>query len=134
MKTLMVAAVCALSVGLLTGCNALRDTTGANGLLAEVTEEVAPIEDVTVILTPGGRSLRDAAVLAANRRRWTAQLQGENTVRCTLTQRGHQVVVDVVLKDAKTFSIRKVWSNIPARKYNVWANNLQREIIAQTAR
>ena len=44
-----------------------------------------------------------------------------------------EVVVDVVLAE-KSFSIRKVNSTVPERKYNQWANNLQREIVHQASR
>ena len=62
------------------------------------------------------------------------QAQANGTIRCTLTQREHLVVVDVVPNGEQSFSIRLVQSNIPVRKYNQRANNLSREIVLQASR
>ena len=91
-----------------------------------------PVENVTVTLAQG-RTLKNAVMTAATRRRWLPSAQG-NTIRCTLNQREHLVVVDVVLTDERTFSIRQVQSNIPVRKYDQWVNNLSREIVFQASR
>ena len=91
-----------------------------------------PVENVTVTLAQG-RTLQNAVMTAATRRRWVPSAQG-NVIRCTLSQREHLVVVDVVLTDAQTFSIRQVQSNIPVRKYDQWINNLSREIVYQASR
>ena len=91
-----------------------------------------PVENVTVALAQG-RTLPCAVMAAATRRRWLPSAQG-NVIRCTLSQRDHLVVVDVVLTDERTFSIRQVQSNIPVRKYNQWVNNLSREIVFQASR
>ena len=92
-----------------------------------------PVENVTVTLAQG-RTLQNAVMTAATRRRWVPSAQGGNVIRCTLNQREHLVVVDVVLTDAQTFSIRQVQSNIPVRKYDQWINNLSREIVFQASR
>ena len=86
-----------------------------------------PVENVAVTLAQG-KTLQSAVMMAATRRRWVPSAQG-NVIRCTLSQREHLVIVDVVLTDARTFSIRQVQSNIPVRKYDQWVNNLSREIV-----
>ena len=91
-----------------------------------------PVENVTVTLSQG-RTLQSAVMTAATRRRWVPSAQG-NVIRCTLSQREHLVIVDVVLTDDRTFSIRQVQSNIPVRKYDQWVNNLSREIVFQASR
>lgn len=91
-----------------------------------------PVENISVTLAQG-RTLKSAVITAATRRRWMPSAQG-NVIRCTLSQREHLVVVDVVLTDARTFSIRMVQSNIPVRKYDQWVNNLSREIVFQASR
>ena len=55
-------------------------------------------------------------------------------MRCTLEQRENRVVADVVPMPGGTFDIRCVESNIPARKYNQWADNLRREIVVRANR
>ena len=104
------------------------------GIAGCSTPEVAPqpVENVTVTLAQG-RTLKSAVMTAATRRRWVPSAQG-NVVRCTLSQREHLVVVDVVLMDARTFSIRQVQNNIPIHKYDQWVNNLSREIVFQASR
>ena len=62
------------------------------------------------------------------------QAQADGSIRCTLSQREHLVVVDVVPVGNKAFSIRMVQSNIPVRKYDQWVNNLSREIVLQASR
>lgn len=93
----------------------------------------ANIENVVVVVA-SGRSLKEAVMTAAARRRWTPLEIGSATIRCTLVQRSHKVVVDVHLLDAQHYSIRMVESNIPARKLAQWVNNLQREIALHAAR
>ena len=90
------------------------------------------IVDVPYALAPG-RTFGDAVNAAAARRRWVPQALGNGTIRCTLDQREHHVVVDVVPAEG-TFSIVYVESNIPNAKYSQWANNLSREIAARAAR
>ena len=92
---------------------------------------IASVEDVSYVLAPG-RTFEGAVCRAAARRRWTPQKVSPETIRCTLVQREHRVVVDVVQKGS-SFSIRLVESNIPAPKYNQWVNNLRREIVAMAA-
>ena len=93
----------------------------------------ADVENVVVVVAQG-RTLKEAVVTAAARRRWTPSEIGDATVRCTLVQRSHRVVVAVHLLDARRYSIRMVESNIPARKLAQWVNNLQREIALHAAR
>ena len=92
---------------------------------------VVPVEDVPYVLAPG-RTFEGAVCRAAARRRWTPQKISAETIRCTLVQREHRVVVDVVQKGS-SFSIRLVESNIPIPKYNQWVDNLRREIVARAA-
>ena len=92
-----------------------------------------PVENVSVTLAQG-RTLPGAIMAAATRRRWLPQEQPGGTIRCTLSQREHLVVVDVVPNGSNAFSIRFVQSNIPVRKYDQWVNNLSREIVFQAAR
>ena len=96
-------------------------------------EAAGSIENVSVTLAPG-RTLASAITAAASQRRWLPQAQADGTMRCTLSQREHLVIVDVVPNGEGAFSIRLVQSNIPVRKYNQWANNLKREIVYQAAR
>ena len=117
MVALFAAAVCGLS-----GC----------WLQSDVGASPEPIEHVSVSLAPG-RTLSSAVMAAASRRRWLPQAQADGSIRCTLSQRDHLVVVDVVPNSDGTFSIRMVQSNIPVRKYNQWANNLSREIVYQAS-
>lgn len=90
-----------------------------------------PVEDVSYVLAPG-RTFEGAVCRAAARRRWAPQKISAETIRCTLVQREHRVVVDVVQKGS-SFSIRLVESNIPIPKYNQWVDNLRREIVARAA-
>ena len=85
------------------------------------------------MLAPG-RTLVGAVTVAAARRGWLPHAQANGTIRCTLTQRKHLVVVDVVPNGEQSFSIRLVQSNIPVRKYNQWANTLSREIVFRASR
>ena len=94
---------------------------------------VTPVENVAVEYAQG-RTFASAVNLAATRRRWLPQAQADGSIRCTLSQREHLVVVDVVPVGAKAFSIRMVQSNIPVRKYDQWVNNLSREIVLQASR
>ena len=91
-----------------------------------------PVENISVTLAPG-RTLAGAITAAASRRRWLPQAQANGTIRCTLSQREHLVVVDVVPNGERAFSIRFVQSNIPVRKYDQWVNNLSREIVYQAS-
>ena len=93
----------------------------------------APVENVAVTLAQG-RTLSSAIMTAATRRRWLPQSQENGTIRCTISQREHLVVVDVVPNGEQSFSIRPVQSNIPVRKYDQWVNNLSREIVFQASR
>ena len=122
-KKLFAVALCAVIGCGLVGCS----STGADGYAP------AQIENVAVTLAPG-RTLAGAVTAAATRRRWMPQAQANGTIRCTLTQREHLVVADVVPNGEQSFSIRLVQSNIPVRKYNQWANNLSREIVFQASR
>ena len=92
----------------------------------------APVENVSVTLAQG-RTLSSAIMTAAARRRWVPQNQANGTIRCTISQREHLVVVDVVPNGEQSFSIRPVQSNIPVRKYDQWVNNLSREIVFQAS-
>ena len=92
-----------------------------------------PVENVSFTLAQG-RTFTSAVTTAATRRRWLPQVQADGTIRCTLSQREHLVVVDVVPVGAQAFSIRQVQSNIPVRKYDQWVNNLSREIVFQASR
>ena len=92
-----------------------------------------PVENVAVEYSQG-RTFEIAVTLAATKRRWLPQTQADGSIRCTLCQREHLVVVDVIPVGAKAFSIRMVQSNIPVRKYDQWVNNLSREIVFQATR
>ncbi len=85
------------------------------------------IDNVSVVVSQG-RTLKDAVVYAATYRRWVPEEVDAATIRCTLVQRAHKVVIDVRLLDERHYSIGMVESNIPARKVASWVNNLQREI------
>ncbi len=124
MKTMAVALVAGLSC-VLAGCMS-SDT-------ATATTAPAPVENVSVELAPG-RTLQSAIMAAAAHRRWLPTKQADGTIRCTLSQREHMVVVDVVPVGEKAFSIRMVQSNIPVRKYDQWVNNLSREIVMRASR
>lgn len=108
---------------------------GLTGCLSSGLEATLPanVENVAVAVAQG-RTLKEAVVTAAARRRWTPSELGDATIRCTLVQRSHRVVVDVHLLDAQHYSIRMVESNIPARKLAQWVNNLRREIARHAAR
>ena len=126
MKTMKMMTV-ALVLGLgcvLAGCMS-SDT-------ATATAAPTPVENVSVELAPG-RTLQSAIMAAAAHRRWLPAKQADGTVRCTLSQREHKVVVDVVQVGEKSFSIRMVQSNIPVRKYDQWVNNLSREIVMRAS-
>ena len=81
-----------------------------------------------------GRTFVSVVRDAATRRRWSVQALADGTVRCTIVQREHRVVADVVPGPGSTFSIRCVESNIPVKKYNQWAENLRRDIVFLAAR
>jgi len=91
------------------------------------------VENVSVVVAPG-RTLKDAVVYASTRRRWVPEEVDFATIRCTLIQRAHKVVIDVRLLDECHYSIKMVESNIPAKKVASWVNNLQREIAKYAAR
>ena len=118
MKVLvLVAAVAALpAVAVFSGC-----VSGSSEIPRE-------IRSVQYTLAPS-RTFESAVAEAAKRRRWMAQKLANGTMRCTLEQREHRVVADVVPMPGGTFDIRCVESNIPAKKYNQWADNLRREIV-----
>ena len=121
-RTIAAAAlVAAMGCGM-AGCETSADVGGVPAL----------IENVNVTLAPG-QTFASAVTQAATRRRWVPQQQANGTIRCTLTQREHLVIVDVVPTGPQSFSIRLVQRNIPVRKYNQWANNLSREIVARAA-
>ena len=122
MKVMTVAIVVGLSC-ILAGCMSSDTATAAP----------TPVENVSVELAPG-RTLSGAIMAAAVYRRWLPTKQADGTVRCTLSQREHKVVVDVVQVGEKSFSIRMVQSNIPVRKYDQWVNNLSREIVMRASR
>lgn len=124
MKTMKMMTV-ALALGLgcvLAGCMSSDTATAAP----------KPVENVSVELAPG-RTLQSVIMAAAAHRRWMPSKQADGTVRCTLSQREHKVVVDVVQVGEKSFSIRMVQSNIPVRKYDQWVNNLSREIVMRAS-
>lgn len=120
MKKLMLIATCGLCVA---GCS----TFGERATLPP------NIENVPVVLAPN-RDLKSAVVVAAARRRWTPAEVDAETIRCTLVQRAHKVVVDVRLIDERHYSVLMVESNIPAKKVAQWVNNLQREIAKYAVR
>ena len=96
-------------------------------------DAVTPVENVQVTLM-NGKTFAQVATAAATHRRWTPTVMEDGVIRCTIVQRENRVVVDVVQTSATTFSIRRVESNIPARKYDQWVNNLVREIAYQAAK
>ena len=107
------------------------------GLVGCQSEEVSaapmPVENISFSLAKG-QTFSGAVTAAATRRRWLPQAQADGSIRCTLSQREHLVVVDVIPVGAQMFSIRQVKSNIPVRKYDQWVNNLTREIVFQASR
>ena len=120
MGKLMVIATCGLCVA---GCSMFgeRATLPPN------------IENVSVVVAQN-HDLKSAVVVAATRRRWTPEEVDAATIRCTLIQRAHKVVIDVRLLDDRHYSILMVESNIPAKKVAQWVNNLQREIAKYAVR
>ena len=114
--------VVSAAIAALVGC-----TTGGS--------DVAPrsFDNVSYTLA-AGRTFDRAVNTAAVRRRWTPQALDNGTYRCSLIQREHRVVVDIVPAGPSAFSVRAVESNIPAKKYNQWVDNLVREIVMQAAR
>jgi hypothetical protein len=126
MKTMAVALVAGLSC-VLAGCMSSDTDT------PKATAAPTPVENVSVELAPG-RTLQGAIMAAAAHRRWLPTKKADGTIRCTLSQREHMVVVDVVPVGEKAFSIRMVQSNIPVRKYDQWVNNLSREIVMRASR
>ena len=123
MKVSVLAVAAALSaVAVVSGCST-----------PSVSEVPSAIEGVQYTLAPG-RSFESAVIDAAVYRRWMPSKLGNGVIRCTLSQREHRVVADIVPMPGNTFSMRCVESNIPAKKYNQWANNLCREIVARAIR
>ena len=125
-KTMMVALVAGVTC-VMAGC------MSSDSDVAATAAAPTPVENVSVELAPG-RTLQGAIMAAAAHRRWLPTKQADGTVRCTLSQREHMVVVDVVPVGEKAFSIRMVQSNIPVRKYDQWVNNLSREIVMRASR
>lgn len=126
LKMMTVALVAGLSC-VLAGCMSSDTDT------PKATAAPTPVENVSVELAPG-RTLQGAIMAAAAHRRWLPTKKADGTIRCTLSQREHMVVVDVVPVGEKAFSIRMVQSNIPVRKYDQWVNNLSREIVMRASR
>ncbi len=124
MKALvLVAAVAALpAVAVFSGC--------ASGGSSEMPREIRSVQYTLA----SGRTFESVVIDAATRRRWLPQKLANGTMRCTLEQREHRVVADVVPMPGGTFDIRCVESNIRARKYNQWADNLCREIVFRANR
>ena len=85
------------------------------------------LNNITVTVA-SGKSLRDAIITSATRRRWITSTVSEDVVRCTILQRSNKVEIDIVIHDKTTYSIRYVSSNIPQKKYAQWVDNLRREI------
>lgn len=124
MKVAKLLAVAAASVAL----------SVVSGCFSGAVAEGRPRDIVNVSYTlAAGRTFSEAVNSAAVFRRWTPRTLDNGTIRCTLEQRQHRVVVDVVPANG-TFSIICVESNIPNRKYDQWANNLCREIVARAIR
>ena len=119
MKALvLVAAAAALpAVAVFSGC--------MSGGSSEMPREICSVQYTLA----SGKTFESVVTEAATRRRWMAQKLANGTMRCTLEQREHRVVADVVPMPGGTFDIRCVESNIPAKKYNQWADNLRREIV-----
>ena len=126
MKMMTIALVAGLSC-VLAGCMSSDTDT------PKATAAPTPVENVSVELAPG-RTLQGAIMAAAAHRRWLPTKKADGTIRCTLSQREHMVVVDVVPVGEKAFSIRMVQSNIPVRKYDQWVNNLSRGIVMRASR
>ena len=105
-----------------------------SGCFSNSAPEERPQDITNVSYTlAAGRTFNEAVNSAAVFRRWIPRLLENGTTRCTLEQRKHRVVVDVVPSNG-TFSIICVESNIPNKKYNQWANNLCREIVVRASR
>ena len=96
-------------------------------------DAVTPVENAP-FAARNGKTFAQAVTTAATHRRWVPEARENGVIRCTFVQRNHKVVVDVVQTSATTFSVRYVESNIPARKYDQWVNNLTREIAYQAAK
>ena len=86
-----------------------------------------------------GGEIRAAILRAATQRRWVATEIRPGVIRCVLTQRKHEIQVDVVYTQ-DTFSVHYADSknmkysprtNWIHRKYNRWASDLKREILIQ---
>ena len=89
-------------------------------------------ENISVVVA-NGKTLKDAIVHAAARRRWLVSEVSANVLRCSILQRSNKVEIDISVQGPTTHSIRFVSSNIPANKYLKWVNNLQHDI-AKNAR
>ncbi|HBO98296.1 MAG TPA: hypothetical protein DD637_00425 [Verrucomicrobia bacterium] len=113
---------CALIAGGTAGCCLLPQDT------------LPPDIGETAVVVAEGHSLKETVIFAATRRRWMPQEIDGTTVRCTLVQRGHKVVVDFRLLDDRHYAIHMVESNIPARKVSQWVANLQRDIARYAVR
>lgn len=100
------------------------------------------VKDVPVVMREG-RQLKDAIIVAAQVKGWTASPAAPGVVRCTLVKGTHKVVVDVKYAAEKSFSIQYVSSEnmkydaaagTISRKYNQWVRNLDRQIRIEALR
>ena len=129
MNKLLMAVVAAV----LSGCAAI-------GLVR--TDLPVQIENEPVMLRDGN-TMPEVIKKAAARRNWaTAKIEDEDTIRCTLDNRGKKVVVDVHYLD-NSFTITYVSSeglNYNETtgeihpKYNQWVRNLGKDIVAEARR
>lgn len=105
----------------------------ACGCMSEPVQiQPAPVASVGVAVG-AQRSLQQAVVAAAARRRWVPNVVSDKVIRCTFVQRQHKVEIDVVLESPTAYTIACVSCNIPEAKYQQWIGNLQREIAKQAA-
>ncbi len=87
-----------------------------------------PINNCEVVLA-SGTTWDQVVVAAGTRRGWVVEKLAENEFQLTIKQRSNICIVKVVT-NGSAFSILPVESNISVAKYNQWANNLRRAIIA----
>lgn len=107
-------------------------------------ERIIPDITITPLETLSINKLQKAVKAGALARGWTAKVQSEKKIRCSLAVRKHRVVVDVLL-DPEEITFRYVTSeNLnydPTnakkkihRKYEAWVNLLGKEINKEIAK
>ena len=104
---------------------------------ASCASKVQPLDNSVYPVPTPCENFEEAVKSAALQRRWGVTKLDDGTIRLTLLQRAHKVVVDVVYID-ETFSINYVDSSnmlydakagVIHRNYNKWVRNLAKEIL-----